>query len=59
MPAKIITVRARTKKDLQKKIMREIKKQAKKGMPFVKAGYESRKVRRSGDFYEIDLSVHS
>lgn len=59
MPAKIITVRAKTRDALRKKIMQEIKEQAKKGMPFVRAGYESRKVRKSRGFYEIEISVHS
>ncbi len=59
MPAKIITVRAKTRDALRKKIMQEIKEQAKKGMPFVRAGYESRKVRKSRGLYEIEISVHS
>lgn len=59
MPAKIITVRAKTRDALRKKIMQEIKEQAKKGMPFVRVGYESRKVRKSRGLYEIEISVHS
>lgn len=59
MPAKIITVRAKTKDALRRKILQEIKEQAKKGMPFVRAGYESHKVRKSRGFYEIEISVHS
>lgn len=59
MPARIITVRAKTRADLRRKIMQEIKRQTKQGMPFARAGYESRKVRKSRGLYEIEISVHS
>jgi hypothetical protein len=59
MPAKIITVRAKTKEELKKQVSKEIKEAAKKGLTYISQGYSDNRVKKIKGAYEIDLTVHS
>ncbi|MEM4658866.1 MAG: hypothetical protein QXX77_10655 [Candidatus Methanosuratincola sp.] len=59
MPAKIITVRAKTKKALEQLAAEKIREAAKKGFEYVKEGYKESRIRKVKGGYEIDISVHS
>ena len=59
MPAKIITVRAKTKEDLKKQVSKKIKEAAKKGLTYISQGYSDSKVKKVKGAYQIDLTVHS
>jgi hypothetical protein len=55
----MITVKAKTKQELKKQATRRIREAAKKGLQYVKQGYDDRRVRRIKGGYEIEISVHS
>ncbi|MEE9252783.1 MAG: hypothetical protein V3U74_05470 [Thermodesulfobacteriota bacterium] len=59
MPAKIITIKAKTKGALKGLATRRIREAAKIGLQYVKEGYKDSKVRKVKGGYEIDISVHS
>ena len=59
MPAKIISVKAKTKEELKKKAEKEIKQAAQKGFSYIKQGYNEKKVTKIKDGYEIVIEVHS
>ncbi|HWP91013.1 MAG TPA: hypothetical protein VNN20_02285 [Thermodesulfobacteriota bacterium] len=59
MPAMMITVKAKTKEELKKLATKRIKEAAKKGLQYVKQGYDDRRVKKIKDGYEIEISVHS
>jgi hypothetical protein len=59
MPAKIITLHSKTKKDLKKKYDKAIKDATKHGMSYVLAGYDERRIKRAKGGYELDITVHS
>jgi hypothetical protein len=59
MPAMMITVKAKTKEELKKLATKRIREAAKKGLQYVKQGYDDRRVKKIKDGYEIEISVHS
>ncbi|MBI2485961.1 MAG: hypothetical protein HYW01_03205 [Deltaproteobacteria bacterium] len=59
MPAMTITVKAKTKEELKKQAAIKIKEAAKKGLQYVKQGYNDSRVKKVRDGYEIEISVHS
>jgi hypothetical protein len=59
MPAMTITVKAKTKEELKKQVTIKIKGAAKKGLQYVKQGYNDNRVKKVRDGYEIEISVHS
>jgi hypothetical protein len=59
MPAMMITVKAKTKDELKKLATKRIREAAKKGLQYVKQGYDDRRVRKIKGGYEIEISVHS
>jgi len=59
MPAKIITVRAKTKEELKRQVSRKIREAAKKGLTYISQGYSDNRVKRVKGAYQIDLTVHS
>ena len=59
MPAMMITVKAKTKEELKKLATKRIREAAKKGLQYVKQGYDDKRVRKIKDGYEIEISVHS
>ncbi|MEQ9620065.1 MAG: hypothetical protein RIG61_12940 [Deltaproteobacteria bacterium] len=59
MPAKTLTVKAKNKTDLKKKVDRVIKDASKKGLIFIKQGYRDSRVKKSKGQYEIEIQVHS
>ncbi len=59
MPAKLITVKAKNKDELKKRVIKSIKDAGKKGLIYVKSGYDERRVKRVKDGYEIEIQVHS
>ncbi len=59
MPAKTLTVKAKNKTDLKKKVDRAIKDASKKGLIFIKQGYRDSRVKKSKGQYEIEIQVHS
>ncbi|HEX3035488.1 MAG TPA: hypothetical protein VHT73_10200 [Thermodesulfobacteriota bacterium] len=59
MPAKMITVKAKTKEELKKKTEKEIKQAAKKGLSYIKQGYNDKNVKKVKDGYEVVIEVHS
>lgn len=59
MPAMSLTVEAKTKELLKKKVKKKINDASKKGMSFVKEGYNDNNVKRSKGGYKIDIYVHS
>jgi hypothetical protein len=59
MPAMLITVKAKTKEELKKKVEQKIREAAKKGLQYVMYGYNDNRVKKVKDGYEIEVSVHS
>ena len=59
MPAMMITVKAKSKEELKKLATKRIREAAKKGLQYVKQGYDDRRVKKIKDGYEIEISVHS
>ena len=59
MPAMMITVKAKTKEELKKLAAKRIREAAKKGLQYVKQGYDDKRVRKIRNGYEIEISVHS
>ncbi|GBD38353.1 MAG: hypothetical protein KatS3mg078_1336 [Deltaproteobacteria bacterium] len=59
MPAMMITVRAKTKEELKKKVARKLKEAARRGLQYVKQGYSDSRVKKVKGGYEIELWVHS
>ena len=59
MPAKIVTVKAKTKEELQKQVAKKIKELSKKGLDYISHGYDSRRVKNIKGGYEIEITVHS
>jgi hypothetical protein len=59
MPAKTLTVRAKSKEDLKKGVDKALKDASKKGLIFVKQGYKDSRIKKSKGEYEIDIEVHS
>ncbi len=59
MPGMMITVKAKTKEELKKLATKRIREAAKKGLQYVKQGYDDRRVKKIKDGYEIEISVHS
>jgi hypothetical protein len=59
MPAMLITVKAKTKEELKKQAEKKIKEAAKRGLQYVKQGYDDKRVKKVKDGYEIEISVHS
>jgi len=55
----MITVKAKTKEELKKLATKRIREAAKKGLQYVKQGYDDRRVKKIKDGYEIEISVHS
>lgn len=59
MPAKTLTVKARSKEELRKNVEKALKEASKHGMIFVKQGYKENRIKKSKGEYEIDIEVHS
>ena len=59
MPAKTLTVRAKSKEDLKKSVEKALKDASKKGFVFVKQGYKDSRIKKSRGEYEIEIEVHS
>ncbi len=59
MPAKIITVKAKSKKELQQKSMAKIREAAKGGFGYIAQGYRDSRVKRVKGGYEIEITVHT
>jgi hypothetical protein len=59
MPAKIITVRAKTKDELRKQVSKKLKEAAKMGLTYISQGYSDSKVKKVKGAYQIDVTVHS
>jgi len=59
MPAMMITVKAKTRDELKKQAAKKIKEAAKRGLQYVKQGYDDRRVKKVKGGYEIEISVHS
>ena len=59
MPARIITVRSKTKKGLKQLVERKIREAAKQGFAYVSAGYREDRVKKVKGGYEIEISVHT
>jgi hypothetical protein len=59
MPAKTLTVRAKSKEELRKNVEKAIKNASRKGMIFVKQGYKESRIKKSRGEYEIEIEVHS
>jgi hypothetical protein len=59
MPAMLITVRAKTKEELKRKVEQQIREASKKGLQYVMYGYNDNRVKKIKSGYEIEVSVHS
>ena len=59
MPAKTLTVRAKSKEELRKNVEKELKNASRHGMIFVKQGYKENRIKKSKGGYEIEIEVHS
>ncbi len=59
MPAKTLTVRAKSKEELRKNVDKVLKDASRKGMIFVKQGYKESRIKKSKGEYEIEIEVHS
>jgi hypothetical protein len=59
MPAKTLTVKARSKEELRKNVEKALKEASKHGMIFVKQGYKENRIKKSKGEYEIEIEVHS
>jgi hypothetical protein len=59
MPAMLITVRAKTREELKRKVEQQIREAAKKGLQYVMHGYSDSRVKKIKSGYEIEVSVHS
>lgn len=59
MPAKTLTVKAKSKTDLKKKVDKAIKDASRHGLIFIKQGYRDSRVKKSKGQYEIQIEVHS
>ncbi len=59
MPAKIITVAAKTKEELRKQVSKKVKEAAEKGLTYVSQGYNDIRVKKVKGVYQIEITVHS
>lgn len=59
MPAKTLTIKAKNKTDLKKKVDKAIKDASRRGLIFIKQGYRDSRVKKSKGQYEIQIEVHS
>ena len=59
MPAKIITVAAKTKEELRKQVSKKVKEAAEKGLTYVSQGYNDIRVKKVKGEYQIEITVHS
>jgi len=59
MPAKIITVTAKTKEELRKQVSKKVKEAAEKGLTYVSQGYNDIRVTKVKGEYQIEITVHS
>ena len=59
MPAKTLTVKARSKEELRKNVEKALREASKHGMIFVKQGYKENRIKKSKGEYEIEIEVHS
>jgi len=59
MPAKIITVAAKTKEELRTQVSKKVKEAAEKGLTYVSQGYNDIRVKKVKGEYQIEITVHS
>ena len=59
MPAKSVTVKAKTKAELKKNVDKAVKKSSKSGFVFLMRGYSDARVKKSKGEYVIDIEVHT
>jgi hypothetical protein len=59
MPAKTLTIKAKSKTDLRKKADKAIRDASKHGLIFIKQGYKDSRIKKSKGQYEIEIEVHS
>lgn len=59
MPAKIITVKAKTKEELKKQVSKKLKEAAEKGLTYLSQGYSDSRVKKVKGEYQIEITVHS